>query len=636
MAIFNLALGIPALALKCRLSVYFACGLAGCWVNICHATLSPQYDIRCIEPAASYTQGVNTKLSGAAFDLDVVLMQGGSPVSSSTVALNPIKSATLELVDTSAQVCLNAPVIASRALVFGANGYSTNRGLARALLVSNAAQRVGCRVTLVSSKNQKYTKCDSGVLQTGTVEASFSVRPAYFSVGSSNANADASGQSTTAKPLLKASTAGSQANSARIFDLTLQAKNIQGNVTSAYTGIAAIDPMSLATHAQDAVAVGTLYPLVFKTAVNGQSSSTFSYSEVGYFKLRAGGVRDNSYTLRDRRNGRCVPESAANTLQAGKYGCDIATSADTAYFGRFVPDSFKLTALQTEPGCSTGSFTYLGGDFSTRFVIEAVNDANVRTRNYHGVFAKFANRSIAERYASYQFTLSPGIGTLALQQGSSPPLLVSAWQQGRAEMRVTHQTTRPATPVAPALVYVQAQPSDGESQAIAAQLLSAPLNMRMGRLRLYNAYGAETTPLLMLAETQYWNGITWTTHSDDSCTVLDPANIWMSFPVSARNHLGPCETHMRALNEAARFVNGRARYVLAAPGYGNDGWVTVGVDFGLAPGAGKQACSVSGQAQAVERFGLTQFLDANTLSGSLATLSFGQYKSGVIYNREHY
>lgn len=609
-----------------------------CWVFTCNALSSPQYDaqydIRCTEPAASHQSGVNTKLSGIAFDVDVVLMQKGAPAIADQVLLSQIKSIKLDLVDTASRACLDAPVVLSRTLVLGANGYPVNRGVARGLLVRNSAQSLMCRATIVSNMQQTYTVCDSGQLQNGHVESRFSIRPAYFSLTSRDAIADANGQSNSATPLFKASTAGSLANSSHAFNLNLIAKNVQGAVTSTYIGLAIVMPEAVVAHRIESVGVGNLRPTSFNAAVSGVSSGNFTYSEVGYFKVLAGGVKDNTYTLRDQGNGRCVQGSAANVLQAGKYGCDISTASDSAYFGRFVPDSFKLTAVQTEQGCSSGDFTYVGGDFSTRFVIEAVNDANVRTQNYHAAFARFANRNLSERYASYQFTLSPTISTVALQQGSLPLLAVSPWQQGRAEMRVTHQTTRPATPLSPTAVYVQAQPADGETQAKVAQALSTPLNLRMGRMRWYNAYGAETVPLRMQAETQYWNGLAWTTHTEDSCTLLEPANIWMNFPASGKNHLSACETYVRAMDDAARFVKGRASYLLAAPGYGNDGWVALGVDFGLTPS--KQSCVVRGQPQTVQRFGLRQFMDANTTSDTpLATLSFGQYKSAVIYHRAH-
>lgn len=638
MPIAYLLIRLKVLFLGLARYLSYLCGITVCWVYPTYALSSPQYDaqydIRCTEPAASHQHGVNTKLSGAAFDVDVVLMQRGMPARTDDVAMRQIKSIRLDLVDTTTRACLDAPVLVSRSIVLGANGYPANRGFARALLVLNSAQSLMCRATIVSNAHHAYTTCDNGQLQNEGVDSRFSVRPAYFSLSSRNAIADTSGQSSSAKPVFKASTAGSVADSSHTFNLSLIAKNIQGSVTNAYMGTATISPEAVLAHRAEPAVVGSLRPARFNAAISGLSSSNFTYSEVGYFKVLADGIKDNTYTLRDQRNGRCLQGTATNILQAGKYGCDISTATDSAYFGRFVPDSFKLTTLQTEQGCSSGDFTYVGGDFSTRFAIEAVNDANVRTQNYHAAFARFANRNISERYASYQFTLSPTIRTIALQQGGSPLLAVSTWQQGRAEMHVTHQTTRPATPLSPTLFYVQAQPSDGETRATAAQTISAPVTLHMGRMRWYNAYGSETAPLRMLAETQYWNGFTWTTHTDDSCTVLEPASVWMNFPVSGRNHLSSCETYMRAMNAAARFVKGRASYQFAAPGYGNDGWVSVGVDFVMT--TGKQACVMRGQPQAVQRFGLNQFMDENTTSNEpLATLSFGQYKSAVIYNREH-
>ncbi len=120
-----------------------------------------------------------------------------------------------------------------------------------------------------------------------------------------------------------------------------------------YDGTPKIDSSALQAHA-GAVQNGALVG-VFAAAVNGTAtgSNAFSYSEVGNFRLlgslptvsdtAARGVYDDSFTAVDQQTGDCTSDFS-NTLSGGMYGCKFGITANTAYFGRFHPDGFALTA----------------------------------------------------------------------------------------------------------------------------------------------------------------------------------------------------------------------------------------------------------------------------------------------------
>ena len=167
----------------------------------------------------------------------------------------------------------------------------------------------------------------------------FSVRPQEFSITSNMANASVG---PAGKPLLKAG---------RPFSLTASA-------APGYAGAPKIDiTKSVEAHADTPVA-GTLYgsfPVKFPDA-GEVTGDKFNYSEVGYFRMGKAYMTDSSFTTIDQP-GDCTDDFSNKPNTEGKIGCKFG-NAETAYFGRFVPDRF---ALKTAPGWEAGcdAFTYM-------------------------------------------------------------------------------------------------------------------------------------------------------------------------------------------------------------------------------------------------------------------------------------
>lgn len=632
--------------------------MAALIVSSCAST--DAYTFRCTEVGADASVGPYTKLAGTAFNLDVVALYNGAPLIRNILDIN-LGLLALQLTNNGiALVVLGIPLLGSASKPTGVLDFvettsmSTCESGAAAITdlplqvyplsydtlytmpsnaqvrqtvsginISNAHKTLMCRVTVVYSGNT-YRKCGA---------VTFATRPARLDVTSTAANADASGTSTTALPVIKAGSG----TSSTLFSLTATGKNASGTTLTNYNGSAAITSSSLAVHA-GGIRVGNLTPLAFAAASNGASTGNFSYSEVGYFKISSGGVKDNTYTAVDQASNRCISGSSSNTLVGGKYGCDIANTADTNYFGRFIPFTFRQTAGTTTPGCASGStsFTYFGGEFTTRFTMEAANDSSsadpnvYKTFNYHSGFAKFANNSIGQNYANYNFSLSPSVSGAVLTQGSTLPSFSTPWSSGAAVANVSHKIARPSSAVAPTSVLINAAPTDLEATATTSSAVSLAQILRQGRLLVNNAYGAETMPLPVTMLAQYWTGTAWVTNVDDSCSSLPANAVYMNFPSATRNNLAACET---SLSSVSGFTNGRARYLLSTPGHGNQGWVTMTVN--LSGQTGKTAC-IGGASVTATNANLNQFYDSSASNPNpAANASFGQFRSGTIYAREN-
>lgn len=111
------------------------------------------------------------------------------------------------------------------------------------------------------------------------------------------------------------------------------------------------------------------------TVTTGQSTGTVQYHDYGQFRLKAGAVRDSAFAGGDASNGDCIVGSTSNTLNGGKYGCDIANQADTALFGRFYPSHFAASGALT-PACVAGNMTYAGQPFVLTYSVTAMSFPN--------------------------------------------------------------------------------------------------------------------------------------------------------------------------------------------------------------------------------------------------------------------
>jgi hypothetical protein len=323
---------------------------------------------------------------------------------------------------------------------------------------------------------------------------------------SSSANADSTGASAAATPAVKAGAS---------FTLTADSN------TAGYDGIPSID-LTKAEWPGAPSAVGTLAGSFSGGATissgNG-ASGTFTLSDVGYFRLKADGVFDAAYAgvSGDIGNGDCVVNSSATTADAtGRFGCNVANTATTNYFGRFIPDHFDTSVTDA---CIGGVFTYSGQPFPLK--VTAMNGAGGTTANYTGSFAKTV-------------TLTDANGAV----GAFTPLTVlpADFAGGVADKTAVPSVSFLFTSKLTAPSTLKVRGTDGEATSATGN--EGTTLLRSGRLRLANAFGS-VSPISMPVEAQYWSGLTWVKNTDDSCTTTTGATPQVSFPAIAGWTLTP-------------------------------------------------------------------------------------------------
>jgi MSHA biogenesis protein MshQ len=453
----------------------------------------------CVEAGSASSSGpLNMKLAEVPFAFDVVALKSDGTVQTS-YASGGSKNVTVELIngaDTSACASRAAltPAIA-QTLSFAASDAGRK---SISMTAGNAYTNVRCRVT-DSTQAPAVAGCSSD---------NFSIRPQGFSaITSANANADNTGVSTTATPVVK-----SGAN----FSLTATA-------VPGYSGAPKLDVNKVSAHAG---AVRSVTPVgVFAAAdpASGSATGTFTYPEVGYFNFLANGVYDDSFTAVDSSSAGCTPDFS-NVAVSGQYGCKFGNAAASSYFGRFIPDHFAITLPVLTAACPSATpFSYFGQDgYVTAFTLTAQDSGGATTENYHGSFAKLN----LTNYPSYGFTAITLPSGAVLSSSATAP--TGSWSRGVANVRAKHQISRPTAPVAETSLSTRAAPGDGEVSTATPVVLGGASNFRYGRLWLGNAYGSDKKSLAVPYQTQYWNGKAFIINTLDNCTSLNSGNVLLA------------------------------------------------------------------------------------------------------------
>lgn len=280
-----------------------------------------------------------------------------------------------------------------------------------------------------------------------------------------------------------------------------------------------------------------------------------------------------------------------------------ALSGQSAPLGRIAPDHFGLAASATVTvrsditACAVPlgptTFNDMDEPFTLDFTLQAQAVGDGVTRNYEGAFARLDPNDTA------------ALG-LAASNGSSDlsaRLVTSAsgnvWLAGQAAVTVPMSFTRANPPDGPYALALGIDPRDSDGIALSPAVLDldldggAPpvpthlrlnadaLDMRHGRIALYNALGSELSALRVPLRLEYFNGSGWATNPLDACTPLDLATqLFLSNPDTAGGAEQPGTTAMTlaAGTSSASLVNqppvaGVIDLSLSPPGAGNTGWI---------------------------------------------------------------
>ncbi|MFA7290769.1 MAG: DUF6701 domain-containing protein [Rhodocyclaceae bacterium] len=563
-------------------------GSETCTMNF--ASASCVFDVA--ETGGAPQSRLYTKLANTDFSLDLLALL--SPSTINTSYTGPV---SVDLVDASSSAC------------------PSGGGLTTATSVTFVADDNGRKLVSFTYPNAAKNVKVRAVVGASTPACSndnFAIRPQQFSVTSSMNN--------TALTGTPAATAGSA------FSLTAAA-----GVASGYDGTPALDATKVNDHDGVAIASGTLSGVFGAGTGAAASGATFKYLDVGSIQLAANAVVDSGFTSVDQSTD-CVVGSTSNTLSGGKYGCNVGSVA-SAKFGRWYPSHYSFSGTLT-PGCVAGTYTYMGED--------ALGVALTVKAHAVGAGAASASDPVTSRYtynaAPNSLVVAPvtlagdNSGTaISVTRLSSPAFPVmpnnGLWSAGLFPINDSYAFSRLAAPDGPYDVFkLTAAVNDADGAALIAPVETNTTRLRFGRLRINNAYGSELLPLPLPVEAQYWSGSFFTTHAADSCTSIDPATIVMS---GYTQGLAACETFFQP-SAAFTLTNGKGALTLRAPGSGNAGSVTLGLNVGAAVPGSKTCLSAS---------------ETNAAAGNLpgfgsvnptARATFGAFKTPLIYRRENY
>jgi hypothetical protein len=468
---------------------------------------------------------IHTKRAGAAFDLGIVAIEKGAVLTSFDDNVDvDLLANTGSVGDVSGAGGCPAKysVIKELKSVHIKNGRIDTTGAAFNP-PTRAWRDVRVRITYEPSTGTPVMNCSTD---------NFAIRPLNFVVtGSTKAHLVGVGYAATTSAYTGAISASSMTTPLiagdSLFDLT--ATGMPG-----YDGTPQIDTSKISGRA--VIASNKAYTGAFSGSFNVADPATgaatgdaFKYSEVGYFTIGLNAIYDKDFTAVDQNQpggAGCIVDgnSIIPTIDGnGLYGCTISNAGLAADVGRFIPHHF---AVKVTPACSNSppltSFTYSGQPFAVR--VTAYNGLTTPgpgvTRNYDAT-AQFAK----------QVTLTdPRSPPLAGKWiDNSEVIAASAFALGIAD------ATRPTfafllKPGGPGPLQVRAMENMPGGDKVDSEGYDDSTLLRLGRLRLFNAFGNAQQPLVMQIQAQYWSGKSWVLNSDDSCTTLDPTNIYVDNP----------------------------------------------------------------------------------------------------------
>jgi len=364
-------------------------------------------------------------------------------------------------------------------------------------------------------------------------------------------------------------------------------------------------------------------------------------STIGTFSSGAGS------TLSARYAEVGIVELSAAISDGDYLGIGTSSSAQIAgrsgRVGRFTPHTFGVSynTPRFNPGCASGSFTYLdqpfGFETSPVITVTAQAATGATTQNYAGSWWKLTNSSLANR----AYTAASGtLNTTGLPSTSSDPAIAIS---GNGVGTLTFASgsgllfSRGATPVGnfDAEVSLAIDIIDGDSVAFASNparfgtasegngiAFQNGKSMRYGRLALSNAHGSELSRLDVRLVAEYYDGVGFQTNTADSCSSVSASDISLT--------KNPVTIASSATVDNDPLLLGDAELWLSAGGTGNSGTIDLVVDLSSSTGADLEWLRFDWPTDGDE--GGTPNEDPT----SRVTLGIYKGRDGVIYMRESY
>jgi len=452
-----------------------------------------------------------------------------------------------------------------------ANGRANNVTVLPAASNSQAVKDVRLRFTQTLNGSESVSCATDG----------FTIRPAALAI---------TGPDVASNKTRPGATGDKQAAGAA-FTLEAQARTAAAANSLGYTGTPVLDISAVESCMADSAAndsgscptpqasdrlAGSFNPAVSNT---GKANGSFTYDNVGAFRLLEDALVDSGFAAGDAGNQGCVIGDTSNVAgsdpdeaEYGKVGCSIGSlasgSGSQEQFGRFYPAAFSLDGGSFRNGC--GSFTYLGQNFGLDASISARNQDNTQIlTRYPGGTLELA----ASRAGAVSTNLSPG----TVSSSDSAPV----WADGMAVIAWNQlKYAKPASLLAPVtdlqlglrVIDADDRPMYGPDLLADYQRISGFVpELRFGRLRLGYAAGTELLSLPVALTAQYWNGHNFVRNRDDNCTSLNAPTLTHQ-PQSNANSLASGDT---AASFNATLIAGEGNLRLSAPGVGKFGIINV-------------------------------------------------------------
>lgn len=545
------------------------------------------YALDAVDEGKAAGTTIRTKLAGSSFNLDVLDLGTKNALLPSGFTGN----VSVDLVEDTAGACGTT----SLGCTIEPSPYTYTTADAKKKTFSFKCTQNSPNVR-VSLKNGSKTFCSRD---------NFAIRPKTFTV-TSTANADATGIATTATPTLKAGTA---------FSLTATAG-------AGYSGTPKLDTKKIEVAKKTADMPWTKGSLsgTFGAAditTGAAIANNAIYSEVGYFRLDAGGIHDKDFTVADQEKGDCTADYSNVADTDGKIGCYFGNSEASNYFGRFIPDHFTTTVTA---GCST--FTYSGQPFTV--TVNALNEAASITRNYDSAAGNGFSKEVTLSDGTDR-TTPPAPGTL-----TNNTLAATLFTDGSASTSSPIFSFKDSPSVPDAIQIRATETSDSTVTSKSFTEGSTPI--RSGRIALYHAIGSELLPLKVPLSVQHYTLTkAWQPNPDDSCSTISANNFTFDFTNSG---LLACDTAISVTGTAPSQT-----LTLSAPVSAKTGWTTLTLKLGSS--ATGTTCVAAGAAGPTETPANKPWLQFNWKGSGVADpsarASFGWRKPGpILYLRERY
>jgi len=365
-----------------------------------------------------------------------------------------------------------------------------------------------------------------GVSATSCSIDAFTIRPATFVVSSTPTSS------------------GTQAAGSN-YTMQAAAVNNSGTTTTAYTGTPVLTTTGMTDWKSVVIQSGS-FSGSFGAASSGVSSGNFNYSDFGQLTIPVGAIKDSTYVANsgsgDVAGGDCIAGSSSNAPSGGQYGCNIANTA-SASTPSFIAHHYAVNHVIT-PACGN-KFTYLGQPMTLSMTIDAFNASGGRlTRLTETAPNKpsftwtqtnggsSTTNPITLPASNLKWSADSTYGTSGAGEYFTSTTTSTPYSQGAVAIMTARPSVTPPASASSPPDYESFNLTTNTSDAYitscngttvsATYACAAPATvLRYGVLKLTDGQGTSITPATMQITAQYWNGSSFVTNTDDSCTALN-------------------------------------------------------------------------------------------------------------------